>query len=63
MHAHHNAPSGERHYRAKLTESKVREARRRAAAGEPIRKLAREYGVADTVMGKAVRGVTWRAVK
>lgn len=50
----------ERERNAVLTGRTVGICKRRAAAGEPIRALAREYGVSHNAMWKAVRGVTWK---
>lgn len=46
----------------KLTEEKVVEARTRAAAGESLAAIARDYGVTDGAIRKAVRRETWRHV-
>lgn len=48
---------------AKLTVPKVREARRRRANGEPINRLAAEYGVSAWAMGSAIVGKTWGHVR
>lgn len=50
---------GEQAPNARLTESIVLTARRRCAAGEEIREIARDFEVAESVLGRAVRGVTW----
>jgi len=55
-------PVGVLNPRAILTDEIVRECRARAAAGEPCRALAREFGVGDTAMLRAVAGTTWRHV-
>jgi NUMOD4 motif/HNH endonuclease len=47
---------------AKLTEAVVIECRRRYAAGEFQDVLAREFGVSQQTLSKAIRGVTWRHV-
>lgn len=57
-----NPPKGEKHYCAKLTEEAVRYARDRFKAGESKASLARLLGVTDTVMGRAINGVTWKHV-
>jgi hypothetical protein len=44
---------------ARLTEAIVCEARRRAAAGERIRDLAREFGIDNGSMSRAVTGRRW----
>lgn len=40
-------PYGEKHFFAKLKNEDVREIRRRAAAGESQKDLAKEYGISD----------------
>jgi len=51
---------GEHSKRAKLTTAQVTDIRRRYAGGESQRRLAKEFGVAQTTIGFAVRGDTWR---
>lgn len=53
---------GERHGRAKLTELRVRLARRLVERGAPIARLARWYGVSAPALNKAVNRRTWRHV-
>ena len=48
--------------RAKLTESVVREIRRRVASGEPQRHLADEFGVSASTVCSVVAGHTWKHV-
>jgi hypothetical protein len=48
---------------AKLTSEIVIAARQRAANGESIRGMAREYGVAYAVMHNAVRGIRWAHIR
>jgi hypothetical protein len=55
-------PRGSAHGCAKLTEDIVRECRRRHAAGESARSLAREFGVSKVAMGNAVSARTWKHV-
>lgn len=58
-----NMPRGEKHYHAKLTESQVREIRRRYAVGGILmRDLAKEYGVRTENIRFIVRRKTWRHV-
>lgn len=52
--------SGTAHHAAKLTWDDVAEIRRRAAAGEQQRPLAREFGISQPVVSKIVRRETWR---
>ena len=47
---------GERHGRAKLTASNVRDIRARHAEGVSARQLAREYGVAATTITRIFHG-------
>jgi hypothetical protein len=56
-------PRGEERSWSKLTDEKVREARRRVAAGERVYPMAREYGVSGPTLYDAVKGKTWRHVK
>lgn len=54
---------GEECHSAKLTEDAVKEIRTRfAAGGSTYRGLAREYGVYDQAIKKAVLGATWSHV-
>lgn len=53
---------GSQHARAKLTEEKVAEARRRYKAGELVEELAEEFGVSATTVRNAIFGATWRHV-
>lgn len=53
---------GEGHGMAKLTEVQVQEIRKRAANGESLNGLAREFGVAGTTVGLLVKRVTWRHI-
>lgn len=53
--------SGEANRHAKLTEEDVCEMRARFASGETtIAKLAAEYGIGPSGIGRAVRGRTWK---
>lgn len=54
---------GERNGHAVLREADVRAVRRRAALGESIRQLAREFGITDSSMRKAIRGHSWSHVR
>lgn len=60
--AHEQLARGERHGRAKLTTANVREMRARAAAGERVARLAREFQVSHHTACDAIHGVTWRGV-
>lgn len=53
---------GSRNGHSKLTEAAVVEARERRAAGERVGDLAVAYGVAQSVMSRALTGVTWSHV-
>lgn len=53
---------GARNGNSKLTEALVIEARARRAAGEQVLALAADYGVAQSVMSRALTGVTWSHV-
>lgn len=52
-------PPGERNPNARLTAAIVVEARRRAALGEAVAALAREFGVSTSGMAKAISGRLW----
>ena len=52
-------PHGERHNQAVLTDAIVSECRLRCAAGEKQTALAREFGVSQVAMWRAVTGQTW----
>lgn len=58
-----NAPVGTRNGRAKLTERKVRNARRAVRRGRSIRAEARRLGVDHKTLSAAVKGRTWSHVK
>jgi hypothetical protein len=53
---------GSNNGQSKLTEPIVREARARREAGEEVGALAMHYGVAQSVMSRALTGVTWSHV-
>lgn len=55
-------PRGEGHHRAKLTETQVREIRRRAGLGETKTPLAREFGVDQRSVRKIITRETWKHV-
>lgn len=63
-HAYHTGlkkrPKGSRHPNAKLDERKVREIRRRHAAGERQVNLAREFGVCYDSIWLIVHNRTWK---
>lgn len=50
---------GERNAMARLTEKAVREIRRRRAAGERLKSIARDFGVSDRTVSKIARGERW----
>jgi hypothetical protein len=56
-------PRGTNHPKAKFTDDQVREIRRRSAAGESQRQLARAYSVGKNTIQCIVEGVTWRHVE
>lgn len=57
-------PRGSANGRAKLTEDQVRAIRQQYAVGNiTIKTLAAEYGVAETGMGRIVRGTSWRQAR
>ena len=54
-------PRGEQNGRAKLTQAAVLDMRRRyAAGGISQEQLGREYGVCQSVAGRAIQGLTWK---
>jgi hypothetical protein len=53
----HNKPVGEKHPRCKLSDSEVALIRRRAAAGEGLNALGREYRVHGATISRLVRGL------
>lgn len=59
---HRNGVKGAGHHAAKLTAEIVLECRRRFAGGENSYALAREFGVAQPTMHKAIIGGTWKHV-
>lgn len=60
--AHGRDLTGERHHQAKLTEAQVIEIRRRRAAGEQGRSLAREFGVTESAICSIHNRRSWRYV-
>jgi len=56
------ARKGEKNRRAKLTDQKIREIRRRAASGELQISLAREFKVGSSNMSRIVRRINWRHI-
>lgn len=52
--------SGERNPRAKLTDVAVRDIRARCAAGESQRAIARDYGIAQTLVSSVHRRQVWK---
>ena len=54
-----NPPKGEKHTKAKLTESSVMEIRAKRIAGVPFGKLATEYGVCKKTIQDAASGKHW----
>ena len=64
-HAAYDAPArprGSQTSHAKLTEERVREARRRQAAGESATSMASEFGVSQVALANAIAGRTWKHV-
>lgn len=59
----HWALGGTAHRDAKLNADQVREIRSRAARGEPLRGLSREFGVHSSGISRLVRGLTYRDVQ
>jgi hypothetical protein len=57
--AHQRHPSGENHYRAKLTETQVREIRISPLSG---REMASIYGVSPATIWAILCGETWKGV-
>lgn len=53
---------GSNHYRAKLTEEKVRAIRERHQAGERIVDLALEYEITPSSINKVVKRMTWKHI-
>lgn len=59
---HGTSQEGEKHVSHKLTDDRVREARRRAAAGETHTAIAEDMPVDRSVLSRAIRGETWSHV-
>jgi hypothetical protein len=61
--SHGNTAKGTKNHHAKLTDSKVKKARQLYDSGKYILKeLAAMNGVSREVMGKAIKGKTWKHV-
>lgn len=56
-------PRGEQHYRTTLTESDVREIRRRYAAGELQTTIGADFGLTKNAISKIVNRKTWKHVE
>lgn len=56
-------PRGEAHYRARLTDERVREIRIRAAAGEMQKIIAEDFGIWQSTVSSVVRRATWKHVR
>lgn len=54
---------GAAHPHAKLTERQARDIKRRRLSGEPVKALAREYGVVFQLISQIARGDAWRHVE
>jgi hypothetical protein len=54
-------PSGERHYKAKLCESQVREIRKLVAGGMMLARVAEAFGVTSSNVRYICSGRTWAA--
>lgn len=54
-----NAPRGERHGAHKLTEAQAVEIKARRLAGEELLPLAKEFGVAKSVVCRIAKGTRW----
>ena len=57
-----NNPKGEKHGQARLTESLVKEIRRRCADGASMAKVGREYGVGCAQVWRVVHRESWAHV-
>lgn len=55
-----NVPKGTAHFRAKMTEAQVIEARLRASKGESVASFAGEYGLTPSGMRAVVNGRKWK---
>lgn len=56
----HNAPRGEQHYKAKLTEDQVIEIRERYARGESPTALEKEFEVSLRGLEQVIYGQSWK---
>ena len=54
---------GENHYKSKLTKNQVIEIRNRAANGESMKSLSKEYPVCYTMIARIVRRQGWKHIK
>jgi hypothetical protein len=59
----HNAPHGERHHKAKVTEQDVRAIRSEHAQGIALNVIARRYGITPEQIGSIVHRKSWRHVE
>jgi hypothetical protein len=53
---------GTRQWLAKITDSNVRDIRRRVANGESGTDIARELGIAQSQVSRIARGLAWKRV-
>jgi len=58
----HNVPRGTNHYRSKVTDKQVLEIREKAAQGQSVNSLAKEYGLAFNPTDFIVKRKTWRHI-
>ena len=58
----HNTPRGEGHSRCKVTEVQVLEIREKAANGQSINSLSKEYGLSYTPTDCIVKRRTWKHI-
>lgn len=57
-----NCPRGERHHKAKLNASKVRDVRRRVARGESTRAVGARFGITSATVSNIARRKLWKEV-
>ena len=61
-HAHGTMPIGEKHSQAKLTESQVKELRRKLHKGSTFAAISEEYGITHVTAARIYRGILWSHV-
>lgn len=58
-----NQPKGDKHHRAKMSETDIKKIRGLHNEGVSLRAIAASYGMHDSTIGDICKGLTWKHVK